>query len=241
MSKIDRGWLSVRHPQRGLHLTPTMSGGTHPLNVSTMKECLFCDQSRFLLHRADTPLRVWRHRGEQNADIAILCRVVHSGEGTLVWAGISYGHGTQLHAIVGNLNAVRYRDEILLPIVLPFIRQKNTIFQHDNVRPHVARLQGISGWQKWLCAWLASVSPRFVPNRTRLVRLWSGSSSPTSISGKSDWLHTALQEESENISQVTSDNFGMFRRQKCAAVWQANGGHTGYWLCYPDIATHIAL
>ena len=40
----------------------------------------------------------------------------------------------------GNLNAQRYRDEILRPIVFPFILLCHLIFQHDNARPHVSRI-----------------------------------------------------------------------------------------------------
>uniref|UniRef100_A0A4W5LGU3 Probable glycerol kinase n=1 Tax=Hucho hucho TaxID=62062 RepID=A0A4W5LGU3_9TELE len=58
----------------------------------------------------------------------------------MVWAGISYGHWTQLHFIDSNLNAQRYRDEILRPIVVPFIRRHHLMFQHDNAQPHVARI-----------------------------------------------------------------------------------------------------
>ncbi len=38
------------------------------------------------------------------------------------------------------LNAQRYRDEILRPIVVPFIHDHHLILQHDNARPHVARI-----------------------------------------------------------------------------------------------------
>jgi transposase len=40
------------------------------------------------------------------------------------------------------LNAVIYRDDILDPIVLPFLQQRNfdDVFQHDNARCHVARV-----------------------------------------------------------------------------------------------------
>ncbi len=41
--------------------------------------------------------------------------------GVMVWAGVCYGQQTQLHFIDGILNAQKYRDEILRPIVVPFI------------------------------------------------------------------------------------------------------------------------
>ncbi len=45
----------------------------------------------------------------------------HVGGGVMVCAGVYYGQRTQVHFIDGILNAQRYRDEILRPIVVPFI------------------------------------------------------------------------------------------------------------------------
>ncbi len=45
----------------------------------------------------------------------------HVGGGVMVCAGVCYGQRTQVHFIDGILNAQRYRDEILRPIVVPFI------------------------------------------------------------------------------------------------------------------------
>ncbi len=47
--------------------------------------------------------------------------MTHGGGGVMVWAGICYGQRTQVHFTDGILNAQRYRDEILMPIVVPFI------------------------------------------------------------------------------------------------------------------------
>ncbi len=78
--------------------------------------------------------------GEQFADVNIVDRVARGGGGVMVWAGVCYGHRTQVHFINGILNAQRYRDEILRPIVLPFIHDYHLMLQHDNARPHVARI-----------------------------------------------------------------------------------------------------
>ncbi len=58
----------------------------------------------------------------------------------MVWAGVCYGQWTQVHFIDGILNAQRYRDEILRPIVVPFIHDHHLMLQHDNARPHIARI-----------------------------------------------------------------------------------------------------
>ena len=58
----------------------------------------------------------------------------------MIWKGISYGKLTQLHFIDGNLNAQKYRDEILRPIVVPVIRRHHLMLQHHNAQPHVTRI-----------------------------------------------------------------------------------------------------
>ena len=58
----------------------------------------------------------------------------------MVWGGISHGVKTPLVVIQDNLTAVRYRDQVLMPHVLPLVNVHNLTFQHDNARPHVARV-----------------------------------------------------------------------------------------------------
>ena len=58
----------------------------------------------------------------------------------MMWGGISMNGRTQLVHVQGNLNAVRYRDEILNRHVVPTIDARREIFQHDNARPHTARI-----------------------------------------------------------------------------------------------------
>ena len=53
----------------------------------------------------------------------------------MVCAGICNDGRTQLKIVQGTL---KYRDNILDPIVLPYLQQRN--FQHDNARCHVARV-----------------------------------------------------------------------------------------------------
>ncbi len=64
--------------------------------------------------------------GERFADVNVVDRVAHGGGGVMVWAGICYGQRTQVHFIDGILNAQRYRDEILRPIVVSFIHDHQT-------------------------------------------------------------------------------------------------------------------
>ena len=45
----------------------------------------------------------------------------------MVWAGFCHDGRTQLKIVQGTLNAVKYRDDILDPIVLPFLKQRTLI------------------------------------------------------------------------------------------------------------------
>ena len=59
----------------------------------------------------------------------------------MVWASINNNRKTNLVIINGNLNAKRYRDEILAPVVILYVNANpNAIFQQDSARSHTAQL-----------------------------------------------------------------------------------------------------
>ena len=58
----------------------------------------------------------------------------------MVWGGVSQHHPIELLVIAGNLNAVCYRGDILLPHVVPFLQARPDVtLQHDNATSHTAR------------------------------------------------------------------------------------------------------
>ncbi len=65
--------------------------------------------------------------GERFADFNVVGRVAHGGDGVMVWAGVCYGQRTQVHFIDGILNAQRYCDKILRPVVVPFIHEEDVL------------------------------------------------------------------------------------------------------------------
>ena len=61
----------------------------------------------------------------------------------MVWAGICLDGRTDLVVIDGGaLTAVRYRGEVLEPLVRPFAGAlgQDFVLMHDNARPHTARV-----------------------------------------------------------------------------------------------------
>ena len=104
------------------------------------RRVLFTDKSRFTLYRADGRRRVYRRCGERFADACVVERDQFGGGPVMVWGGIAHRIKSQLIIVAGNMTAVRYRDEILRPVAVPLVQQRNLILQQDNARPHVARV-----------------------------------------------------------------------------------------------------
>ncbi len=150
----------------------------------------------------------------------------------MVW-GVCYGQRTQVHFINGLLNAQRYRDEILGPIVVPFIHDHHLMLQHDNAWPHVARIctQFLENENIPVLAW-----PACSPDITPIKHVWDALDRrirqrvpvPVNI----QQLRTAIEEECTNIQQATINNLINSMRRRCVALRKANGGHTRYWLVF---------
>ncbi len=177
--------------------------------------------------------RVWRCVGERFADVNVVDRVAHGGGGVMVWAGICYGQRTQLHFIDGILNAQRYRDEILRPIVVPFIHDHHLMLQHDNARPHVARIctQFLEAENIPVLAWSA-----YSPDMSPIEHVWDALDRRIRQRGpvpaNIQQLRTAIEEEWTNIPQATINNLINSMWRRCVALREANGGHTRYWLVF---------
>ena len=58
----------------------------------------------------------------------------------MVWGEINHQGKPDLAVIRGNLNVQGYINDVLRPVVVPFINNQNgpVIFQQDNARPHTA-------------------------------------------------------------------------------------------------------
>ena len=80
---------------------------------------------------------MYRRRGERFTDQCVYESDHFGGGSVMVWAGICHDGRTQLIIVQGTLNAIKYRDDILDPIVLSFLQQRNF---DDNARCHVAHV-----------------------------------------------------------------------------------------------------
>ena len=145
----------------------------------------------------------------------------------MVWGGISHGVKSPLIVVPGNLTAVKYRDKIFRPVVVPLVQQHQMTFQHDNVASsHVARV-----CQDFLANnnivpldW-----PPYSPDLSTIEHLWDEldrfvrrrRNTPNTLGQ----LRIALLEEWENIKINALVN-SMQRRIR--AVINARGGHTRY-------------
>ena len=80
------------------------------------KKVFFTDELWFCLTRGDGRIRVYHRRNEHNTKACTLERDRFVGGGSvMIWGGVSQHHRTELVVIAGNLNAVRYKEDILLP------------------------------------------------------------------------------------------------------------------------------
>ncbi len=133
--------------------------------------------------------------------------VVHGGGGVVVWVGVCYGQRTQVHFIDVILNAQRYRDEILRPIVMPFIHDHHLMLQHDNARPHVARIcsQFLEAEHIPVLAW-----PAYSPDMSPIEHVWDALDwrirQHVPVPANIQHLRTAIEEEWTNIPQATINN-----------------------------------
>ena len=145
-----------------------------------------------------------------------MCESDRFGAGSvMVCAGICHDGHTRLKIVQGTLNAGKYRCDILDPIVLSFLLQRNFdhIFQHDNARCHVA-----------------SVCQDFLNQNHIRVLPWPALSPDLCLNPPETLqeLRDALVHEWNNIPRAFIQRLIRSMRRKCEAVVAAKGGHTRY-------------
>ncbi|VDI39093.1 Hypothetical predicted protein [Mytilus galloprovincialis] len=155
------------------------------------------------------------------------------GGGIMVWGEITYQERTELKIIVDNLNATRYGDEILAPVVLPFLRRHcfNHVFQ-QTTPCHVAHISMtfLENNHIRVLPW-----PAMSPDLSPIEHLWNelGRRIRNSQNTPETWeklaqLRTTLFREWNNIPQDFIRCLIDSMRLGCQAVINARGGHTKY-------------
>ena len=147
----------------------------------------------------------------------------------MVWTGISYNHKTNLIFVNGNLNAQRYRDEILRPHVRPFIRCHGGRFQHDNPWPHVSQIcrDYLANENIEVIPW-----PALPSDMAPIEHLWDcldrrvrqRRHQPQTLNE----LRNALNQEWRHIPQATVRKLIRSMNRRCTSLIAASGGYTRY-------------
>ena len=172
---------------------------------------------------------MYRRRGERFTD-----QCVYESdrlEVEVLWSGICHDGRTHLKIVQGTLNVVKYKDDIVDPIVLPFLQQRkfDHVFQHDNARCHLARVcQDILNQNHVRVLPWSALSPDLSPIEhlcDELDRRVRHRQNPPETLQE---LRVALVHEWNNIPQAFIQRLIGFMRRKCEAVVAARGGHTRY-------------
>lgn len=200
-------------------------------NVEDWSRILFSDESRFGIHPDSRQIRVWRQSGRENRLRS--CVEVHSYKGgtIMVWAGICLNGRTDLIFVDGFINAERYRDEIILPVVVPFLNERgeNFIFMHDNARPHTAQLV-INTLQEHGIQQLPW--PAQSPDMNPIEHAWALLKRRMLVRNNDynnrQQLFRVLQEEWLNIPQETINNLILSMPNRVEALDNNHGGHTDF-------------
>ena len=195
------------------------------------RHIMFSDESRFCLNRPDGRERVWRRPGERVLRCCIRQEPRGGGPSVMMWGGISYDHRTPLIPVVGNLNAQRYIDQILRPVLVPFLQAHPIVstFQQDNARPHTARLTTafLQQHNVRLLPWPA-VSPDLSPIEHLWDQLGQRVSARRPAPNNRQQLIAVLQQEWNAIPQQRIQRLIRSMPRRCRVCVAVNGGHTGY-------------
>ena len=235
-NRLRAARLRGRRPYVGVPLTPdhrrlrlNWTRAHHRWTRQQWNQVVFTDESRFNLKFADGILRVWRRDGERMDPANVIQHDRFGGGSVMVWGGISHRAKTDLVTVHGNLNAMRYCNEIVQPALLPFLRQGHaTIFQQDNARCHVARhtMNFLQTNNVNVLVWPAR-SPDISPIEHLWDHLGRRVRERNDVNNVRD-LERVLHEEWTRIPMAVVRRLISSMRRRCGAVIDSNGGHTRY-------------
>ena len=166
--------------------------------------------------------------GERYADCCVTEHDRFGGGSVMVWAGISIDGKTDLHVIAGNLSGVRYRDEILHPIVRPYPGAVGDgfILMDDNGRHHRAR-DYLENETIERMEW-PSCSPDMNPIEHAWDMLHKAVSTCPILPNNRQELSVELIEKWTGLPQLCFRRLIRSVQRRCRAVIRARDGHTAY-------------
>ena len=136
----------------------------------------------------------------------------------------------------GILNAQRYHDEILRPVVESFIwHHHHLMFDHDIEGPHVARIctQFLEAENVLVLLW-----PAYSPDMSPIEHVWDAldrrERQRVPVPDNIQQLCTAIEEEWNNISQATNQHPDqLYVKEMCHAAWWSHQIPTGFLIHTP--------
>ncbi|ROJ44642.1 Transposable element Tc1 transposase [Anabarilius grahami] len=185
--RLREAHLHARRPHRGLDLTAVRHrnrlewANAHiRWRLAVWRGVFFTDESRFSLHRAEAD--------SMYGDVWVSGLLMSTS-----WIELPM--------------VARYHDEILRPIVVQFINDHHLMLQHDNARPHVAKIctQFLEAENNPDLAW-----PAYSPDLSPIEHVWDALDRRirlrVPVPAHIQHLRTAIEEEWTNIPQATINN-----------------------------------
>ncbi|UYV75101.1 SIM2 [Cordylochernes scorpioides] len=216
--------LRARRPLRCLPLTPVhrqvqlqWCRERSTWNCADWGRIVFSDESRFLLCPDDHRKHVWRCPG-QRVDPGLTVEH-HTGpqQGVMVWGAISFDSRAPLVVIPGTLTAQRYVDDILRPVLLPFLsHHPGLTFKQDNARPQTARVTMDCLQSCRTLPW-----PARSPDLSPIEHIWDVMGRRLQPSRNVDYLARQLETIWQEIPQHTIRNLYQSMTRRVAACIQA--------------------
>ncbi|GFX35876.1 transposable element Tcb1 transposase [Trichonephila clavipes] len=185
-------------------------------------------------HRRDRRERtfIWRDRDSRNNPVFVHESVRFVGGDVLVYGGISIDGRTDFYIIRdGLLTARRYRDEILRPIVVPYVAAigEDFILMDDNCRPHHANLVEDFLFEE---GFVRMEWPACSSDMNPIEHVWDalgrrvlGLQPPPQTLQE---LERALLEEWDRIPQLVINSLIDSLPQRCSTLLAVRGNHTPY-------------
>ncbi|KAK7095045.1 hypothetical protein V1264_006506 [Littorina saxatilis] len=197
--------------------------------ANNWRHVVFSDESYFLLQHHDSRRRVYRRQGERYHQQCVDEAPPHGGGGVMVWGAITNTGRSQLVEVPGRLNAQHYVQDILQPHALPLLAAPRVQFQHDNARPHTARLTTnfLAANNVNTLPW-PSLSPDLNPIEHAWDELGRRLNARVNAPPKTRQLFQALQQEWDYIPQQTLRRLIASMPRRCQAVIDSRGSHTHY-------------